>query len=296
MGARGDTSRQDERRVGERSEGESTPPWLTPLYTRPSRALRAPPWSACWLSVGEDHACAITSGHYSIFLLPIFFFTYYSFAIRWCTETMLSLKDLCVRVIYHNSLFSSLYILPVELMDQVFQILARMSALTDSHLVHWKHTQAKDFDFSNCKYITDHGIKDFVQRFSFMESLRLGESGITTQCISHIASYCTNMRTLDISDVAIKESDFNSLRKSTSLRHLVCRKNSGLKAKGISKLLTCWPGILSVILYPILPKITTTSPHPTHYLPSHHHTTYDNYTLRYSLMKLRSEHFGYFRY
>ena len=25
----------------------------------------------------------ITSGHYSIFLLPIFFFTYYSFAIRW---------------------------------------------------------------------------------------------------------------------------------------------------------------------------------------------------------------------
>ena len=28
----------------------------------------------------------ITSGHYSIFLLPIFFFSYYSFVIRWCVR------------------------------------------------------------------------------------------------------------------------------------------------------------------------------------------------------------------
>jgi hypothetical protein len=152
--------------------------------------------------------------------------------------SMLSLRDLCIRGLYVNpSLLDSLHILPVELVDLIFQTLAKLTVLSDSHLACWQRTQAKDFDFTNCKFITDNGLKDFVQRFYSLESLKLCESGTTSQSLPQIVAYCTNIRSLDISDVALKESDFNILKRCTTLRSLTAKKSLGLKAKSVSKLL-----------------------------------------------------------
>ena len=90
-----------------RSEGESHPSLantsiqkmikMTPVDSVFLLGVRVG-WSVCdvWAAHGV-HALyflnkywiyifihTITSGHYSILLLPIFFFSYYSFAIRWC--------------------------------------------------------------------------------------------------------------------------------------------------------------------------------------------------------------------
>lgn len=163
---------------------------------------------------------------------------------------MISLKERCIHIIsQHQELMKRLGSLPVELQDLIFLTLSHMAALSDSHLSFWSLSQFSHFDFSFCKNVSDAGIKILVQKFPNIESLKLGDSGVSSQCLSTISQNCLQLKRLDLTDLQVKENDFLSLKKCSTLRTLIVKKVSGLKPKVLGKMLGYWPSIINFLYF-----------------------------------------------
>lgn len=166
---------------------------------------------------------------------------------------MTTLKERCIHTIYqHKQLLGRMHTLPSELQDLIFLTLARMAALSDSHLSLWAlypplSLSLPLLDLSHCRLVSDQGIKSLFLSLPplQLEEVRLGEAGVTSQSIAIIAQQCSRLKGIDMGEMqGIKEGDLAMLKKCTELRTLVLRKVSGVKPRAIGKLLQYWPGIL----------------------------------------------------
>ncbi len=92
---------------------------------------------------------------------------------------MLKLQELCfLHLLKPINLFLSdggrlCELLPLNISDSFFTMLASRGLLSDNHIKYWTKTLIKDFDCTGCEGVTNVGIKLLISRFGdSIEGLR----------------------------------------------------------------------------------------------------------------------------